>query len=56
MELQREVTFSLGAGLEFGSGFLWLRYNMGLENIYRTNDAGLDYTSEVLSAVIGLRF
>ncbi len=54
--VQREVTFSLGAGLEFGSGFLWLRYNMGLENIYRTNDAGLDYTSEVLSAVIGLRF
>ncbi|MBC8366655.1 hypothetical protein H8E52_04520 [bacterium] len=54
--VQREVTFSLGAGLEFGSGFLWLRYNMGLENIFRRNDEGLDYTSEVLSAVIGLRF
>jgi len=52
----REVTFSLGAGYEFGAGFLWLRYNMGLENIYKTNDAGLDYTSEVISAVIGLRF
>ncbi len=52
----REITFSLGAGFEFGSGFLWVRYNMGLENLYQDNDAGLDYTSEVLSAVIGMRF
>lgn len=53
---ERELTFALGAGFEFGSGFLWLRYNMGLENLFRANDSGLDYTSEVLSAVVGLRF
>lgn len=52
----QEATFSLGAGFEFGTGFIWLRYNMGLENLYKTNDTGLDYTSEVISAVVGLRF
>jgi hypothetical protein len=52
----QEFTLALGAGFEFSSGFVWARYEMGLENLFNSAATGQDYTSEQISLMLGLRF
>ena len=54
--VSQEFTLALGAGFEFGSGFVWARYEMGLENLFDSTVSTEDYTSEQISLLVGLRF
>ena len=52
----QEFTLALGAGFEFDNGFVWARYEMGLENLFDSAVSDQDYTSEQISLMVGLRF
>ena len=52
----QEFTLALGAGFEFASGFIWARYEMGLENLFVNATSEQNYTSEQISLMVGLRF
>lgn len=52
----QEYTMALGAGFEFSSGFIWARYEMGLENLFNSGPNAPNYTSEQISLMVGLRF